>query len=158
MGYFTRPEYGLASIEAIYTNLDENVGERLPFLQKNYGADAVYAYEDGALAIFTQAKALGMKCIYDLPIAYWETARNLMEEEALRMPEWANTLGGGIMDSAEKLERKCKELELADLVMCPSKFVIDSLPKRAESISKALCLFGSPEQLDAENRTDAVKK
>ena len=100
---------------------------------------------DGALESFKAAKKEGVLCIYDLPIAYWETGRKLMQEEAERYPEWAETLGGGIRDSVEKLERKAQELELADVVVGPGSFVMDSLPQWASKKLQIISPFGSPQ-------------
>ena len=145
LGHYTRHEQGWASMDAVYQKFDQAVARRLPQLQASQQADAVYAYEDGALATFTQAKALGMRCIYDLPIAYWETGRHLMLEEAERRPVWAPTLGGGIQDSTAKLARKTRELELADVVVGPGSFVMDSLPTWARAKPTIMVPFGSPE-------------
>lgn len=141
----TRHEHGYASIDAVYHNLDKATSLRLPYLKTRDNADAVYAYEDGALATFTVAKKLGMHCIYDLPIAFWERGRSLMMEEAERLPCWAGTLGGGISDSEPKLERKTRELKLADVVVCPGKFVGDSLPAWANKKKIIMAPFGSPD-------------
>ncbi|MGY2134551.1 glycosyltransferase family 4 protein [Hymenobacter sp. HD11105] len=150
---FTTPESGFASIDAVYQNLDNAVANRLTALAKS--TTAVYAYEDGALATFTQAKKLGIKCIYDLPIAYWEYGRKLLNEEAIRLPKWAITLGGGITDSRDKLERKTRELELADIVIVPSQFVKDSLPSWTASKHIIVAPFGTPE---AGSRKDQRKE
>ncbi len=136
-------ESGVFSVDQIYRAHDRHVSSQLASAQR-FGATAVYAYEDGALETFTLAKKLGMLCIYDLPIAYWETGRKLMQEEAERQPKWAITLGGGIKDSTEKLERKRKELELADIVVGPGAFVMDSLPEWARNKHKIVSPFGSP--------------
>ncbi|RZJ99821.1 MAG: glycosyltransferase, partial [Flavobacterium sp.] len=93
-----------------------------------------------------ELKKLGLKCIYDLPIAYWQTLRNLLHEEAERMPAWKTTLGGGIKDSKEKLDRKTQELELADVVIGPGQFVLDSLPQWAGHKKVIMSPFGSPEK------------
>lgn len=136
-------EKGLFCVDKIYKALDRNVAADLEMAQKS-GATAVYAYEDEALETFTQAKKLGLLCIYDLPIAYWETGRKLMQEEAKRLPQWESTLGGGILDSATKLERKRRELELADVVIGPGTFVIESLPQWSNDKIKIISPFGSP--------------
>ena len=135
---------GAADIDTVYQGLDDAVAQRLPQLARLKPLGAVYAYEDGALATFAQAKKLGLSCVYDLPIAYWETGRRLMQEEAERLPAWAPTLGGGITDSAAKLARKTQELELADVVVGPSEFVMDSLPPWARGKRLVLAPFGSP--------------
>jgi len=138
-----RNEYGLFSVDSVYKNMDKYVAADLNNAAKN-GVNAVYAYEDGALETFIEAKKLGLKCIYDLPIAYWETGKKLMDQEAERLPEWAATLGGGILDSTTKLERKSRELELADLVVVPSPFVMDSLPEWAKKKKVVIAPFGTP--------------
>lgn len=139
-----RHEDGWASVDAVYKNLDVSTSKRLDTLTSKNLVHGVYAYEDGALATFERAKKLGLKCIYDLPIAYWELGRSLMIEEAQRLPLWADTLGGGIKDSQKKLERKTRELELADIVIAPGKFVGDSLPAWASKKALIIAPFGSP--------------
>jgi glycosyltransferase involved in cell wall biosynthesis len=136
-------ERGKFSVDQNYRAFDRHVASGLGAAAGG-GATGVYAYEDGALETFTEAKKLGLLCIYDLPIAYWETGRKLMLEEALRLPEWAPTLGGGIKDSAAKLERKRKELELADVVVGPGSFVMNSLPDWAKHKKQIFSPFGSP--------------
>jgi glycosyltransferase involved in cell wall biosynthesis len=136
-------ETGVFSVDAMYRALDRKVASGLEKAVKN-GVNGVYVYEDGALETFSRAKALGIKCIYDLPIAYWETGRKLLSEEALRLPAWAPTLGGGIADSPQKLERKTRELELADLIVVPSQFVKDSLPGWAGKKEIIISPFGTP--------------
>jgi glycosyltransferase involved in cell wall biosynthesis len=63
-----------------------------------------------------------------------------LREEAARLPAWAPTLQAPD-DPAEKLARKTEELRLADLVICPSRFVQSSVPSGASSI---VAEFGSP--------------
>ena len=136
-------ETGRFSIDKIYRNFDMQVSKRLSKAKKN-GATAVYAYEDGALETFLEAKKIGLECIYDLPIAYYETLQKLLQEEAEKKPAWAATLGGGIADSTEKLARKRKELELADTIIVASDFVRDSLPTWAKNKKIIQSPFGTP--------------
>ncbi len=140
---FTQNEYGTFCLDAVYEQLDKKVSRRLN-KSKGREIDAVYAYEDGALHSFKAAKELGITCIYELPIAYWETGRKLLNAEAERLPNWAVTLGGGIQDSEAKLDRKTKELELADVVIGPGEFVMNSLPDWAKSKKLIVSPFGSP--------------
>jgi glycosyltransferase involved in cell wall biosynthesis len=146
----TAHEQGWASIDQVCHQLDRAVSR---FLQpdqatrtKNTSSQltAVYCYEDSALHTFKAAKSRGLKCIYDLPIAYWTTVQKLLSEEAERLPEWEPTLIG-TQDSQSKLARKTEELALADLVVCPSKFVYDSLPEEVTKANRAIVAeFGSP--------------
>lgn len=142
-----------ANINAVYRDLDTYTSLYL----KKYGyskkVTAIYAYEDGALASFTQAKKMGIECIYELPIAYWKTLRKLLSAEAERMPAWAITLKGGIADSSEKTDQKTRELDLADKIIVPSSFVSESLPESASHKQVRIAAFGSP-----IINTDSLKK
>ena len=140
----TRHETGWVSIDAIYNDLDCRVAYALEHQRLSESLRGVYCYEDCALQTFRVAEKMGLKRIYDLPIAYWETSARLLAEEAQRWPEWEPTLGG-TRDSAAKRERKTQELMLADVVITPSRFVYDSLPKaiRAEKPCHVV-EFGSP--------------
>lgn len=124
--WLTARETGWCCVDAVYQSLDRSVA-RVIEADRGRTITAVYAYEDGALASFEAAHWHGIKCCYELPIAYWETARRLLREEAARWPAWEPTLEA-TQDSEAKLERKTRELELADVVICPSQFVLRSLP------------------------------
>lgn len=136
-------EKGLFCVDNIYSVLDKHVSASLEKGMKD-GLTAVYAYEDGALETFKEAKKLGLKCIYDLPIAYWETGRKLLFEEAERMPEWSSTMGRALKDSEAKLARKQEEMQLADAIVGPGSFVMDSIPQWAAEKKKITSPFGSP--------------
>lgn len=118
-------EKGFFCIDRVYQIHDKWVANNLANLQKK-GLNAVYAYEDGALATFIKAKQLGIKCIYDLPIGYWKSARLLMEKEFEINPDWSSTLTG-FSDSSAKLEIKDKELALADVIYVASSFTKKTL-------------------------------
>jgi glycosyltransferase involved in cell wall biosynthesis len=137
-------EAAWASIDQVCQSLDRETARRLR--RGDYGANvrAVYAYEDSAEKQFIAVRELGLRRVYDLPIAYWETSQQLLREEAQRYPEWEPTLGG-TRDSDAKVARKTRELALAELVICPSKFVLESLPPDSR-VSKQTILapFGSP--------------
>lgn len=147
-------ESGFCCVDSVYQNFDRAVSRRI----SNIGGATigkvgcgnssrlagVYCYEDGALATFRAAKASGMSCLYDLPIAYWRTARGLLAQEAERWPAWEPTLVG-TRDSAAKCDRKDEELELADAIFCPSAFVKNSLTDEVlHHKSIHVIPFGSP--------------
>ena len=141
IGITSQHEIGAFSVDAVIRELDRKVAQRLGKIDN---VDSIYAYEDGALESFRAARERGFKRIYDLPIAYSETSQRLLQEEAERYPDWEPTLGA-TRDSKEKLSRKSQELELAELVVCPSNFVLESLPAEARAQKKCLVApFGSP--------------
>ena len=137
----TRHETGIASPDAVYRGLDTAVAR---WLRRQSGVTGVHCYEDGALETFHAARELGIRCVYELPIVFWKTSQRLLREEAERLPRWAATLGGNA-DSAEKLERKSREIALADVVICPGQNVLDSLPHEIAAAKKCVVAeFGSP--------------
>jgi glycosyltransferase involved in cell wall biosynthesis len=121
----TTHEKGIFSVDAVYKNLDQKVANRLKNANPN-AITAVYAYEDGAIKSFTEAKKHNIKCLYDLPIGYWRAAKRLLEPEIERWPEWGSTLSG-LKDSEEKLLTKDQELRLADQIFVGSNFTKDTL-------------------------------
>ena len=144
MNKFTDGEAAWVGIDQVYWSFDQYVAG---FLNKNTNRaiDFVYAYEDGALETFKEAKKQNIICIYDLPIAYWAVGRDLMIQEASRLPVWAKTMGGGVTNSTYKLDRKTQELELADTVVVASEFVKRSLPQNLITQKKIiLSPFGTP--------------
>ncbi|RYY07950.1 MAG: glycosyltransferase [Sphingobacteriaceae bacterium] len=131
----TKQETGVFSVDGVYRNLDKHVAKSLKQMAKN-STDAVYAYEDGSLYSFREAKKLQMQCLYDLPIGYWRTAKHLLELEYERWPEWRPTLLS-FGDSDEKLARKDEELLLADKIFVASQFTANTLkdyPKKLAPI------------------------
>ena len=120
-----RHETGIFSIDAVYRNLDKKVATELKH-NKTGETDTVYAYEDGALFSFREAKKKGMNCFYDLPIGYWKAARHMLEPEKDRWPDWINTLPG-VNDSEYKLAAKDEELQLADRIFVASRFTAQTL-------------------------------
>ena len=121
----TEPEKSPFNIFSVCESLDRRASREI---DRDTDLSGVYCYEDGAFHTFSKAAERGLTRYYDLPIAYWETSRRLMQEEAARLPRWSATMQG-LQDSKEKLDRKTGELKLADVVICPSEFVMDSLPE-----------------------------
>jgi glycosyltransferase involved in cell wall biosynthesis len=140
----TQHETGWASVDQVWQSLDRAAARRLRRQKYGPGLRAAYAYEDCAEQFFLAARELGLRRAYDLPIAYWATTQRLLREEAGRYPDWEPTLGG-TRDSEEKLARKSRELALAELVVCPSRFVMESLPEEIRAVKPCIVTpFGSP--------------
>lgn len=138
-------ETGWACVDRVYQDLDQAVAQRLKRFSGQSKIKGVYGYEDGCVETFREARRQKLATYYDLPIAYWKTSRQLLEEEAQRLPEWEPTLVG-TRDSQEKFERKTEEISLADVVICPSLFVYRSLPEEIRQSKRCLVAeFGSPE-------------
>ncbi len=118
-------ETGYFSTDALYNNMDKYVSKKLK-AEKRKGASAIYAYEDGAYYSFQKAKQLNLTCFYDLPIGYWRSMHNLLSQEKEINPEWACTFEG-LNDSSQKLNKKDKEIQLADVMIVASSFTLLTL-------------------------------
>lgn len=118
-----RHEVGPFSVDAVYRKMDEILARRL---KSGIHSEAIYAFEDGAEYSFIAAQSLGIKNYYDLPIGYWRMARQLLEQERELRPDWAATITG-FNDSKDKLDRKDRELELADAIFVASSFTAKTL-------------------------------
>lgn len=128
-----------------YSSLDREVASTL----SKQSAGVLHAYEDGAAISFRSAKEAGIQCSYELPIAYWQTARLLLSEEAERYPEWEPTLES-TREPEEKLMSKDDELLLADRITCPSRFVLDSIPSHIRKQKPCqISHFGSPRSISS---------
>lgn len=117
-------EIGVFSVDKIYETLDNYVASSIKKYHKDIAA--IYAYEDCALHSFREAKKQKKFCIYDLPIGYWRSMRELLSIEKDRNPQWGMTIGG-FNDSDEKLKRKDEELLLADKIYVASTFTKKTL-------------------------------
>lgn len=122
--YLVVHETGWASTDAIYQALDRRVARAVR--RRRCGIRAVYAYEDGALATFDEARRASLVRFYHLPIAYWRQLHRILAEERELRPQWAPTIGA-LRDSTEKCARKDAELLFADCVVVSSRFVAESL-------------------------------
>lgn len=133
-----------AGIDAVYEQFDRDVAAEIGRLPARDSVAGVYGYEDASVYTFRSARSLGLTCVYELPIAHWATTQRLLREEADRLPAWRPTLHG-IDDPDEKLERKALELELADAIFVPSRFVLETLPPAILTGKPCLVApFGSP--------------
>ncbi|NJK64729.1 MAG: glycosyltransferase family 4 protein [Synechococcaceae cyanobacterium SM2_3_1] len=135
-------EKGWFCVDAVYKDLDLFVAQHLDNWRDQ--VHALYGYEDGALESFRRAQALGIRCVYDLPIAYWKLGRQIQSEEAKLQPEWASTMPG-IRDSMAKLSRKDEEIALADTIVVASTFTRNSLKLSPTSCSEVIVSpYGAP--------------
>src|SRR5262249_20718860 len=82
---------------------------------------AVHAYEDCSLLQFAEAKRLGKACIYDMPIGYFASWENTQSTLSQRFSDW---LPAGGLPSVlyARPEQKRSEMDLADIVIVPSRF------------------------------------
>ena len=114
---------------------DLRVARQLPHSAKTRNTNVIWGYEDFAQASFERAKALGIKTIYDLPTVHHVEARLIYRQELESDPSLAQFLSPGL-EPEHRLRRKEAELDLADVVVCASSFVKNSLTKLGWSDSR----------------------
>ena len=114
-------------------------------LVKRQGLRAVHAYMDTAEQTFLAARQRGIRTIYELPTPYWRFTRDMVAAEAECQPQWAMTLP--VMDAdSEAMQRRDRELQLADVVIVPSELVRDSLILAPPFQAQVLVVpYGCPE-------------
>lgn len=126
-------------VDRAYALIDERMAWAL---DASYAG--VYAYEDGALAVFRRAEQLGVARVYDLPIGYWKAAQEILSVEAESLPEWAGTMPSAV-DTRAKLSRKEEELELAQHIVVASSFTRNTLESgRVTGARIAVIPYGAP--------------
>lgn len=108
------------SVNWLYYTFDQHIASN-----HLNGLDAIYAYEDGAATSFEVAKQKGILCLYDLPIPFYRFNREIQAQEAQSFPDLASALPA-TQEPTWKLERKEKEIVLADHI-----FVASSITKRS---------------------------
>ena len=151
----TTHEKGIFCVDNICHNLDNKVAKYVIKNKEKIGG--IYAYEDLALQTFSIAKKYNIKCLYDLPIGYWRAMRSLLNEERGKNPAWAMTLGG-FNDSEKKLERKDKELQLADKIYVASSFTKKTLEMYPGKLADVEVIpYGFP-PVNIQRKYDDIKK
>ena len=100
---------------------------------------AIHAYEDCSLWQFVTANRLGKACIYDMPIGYYPAWERIQASLLKKYADWLSADG---LSPQVPLEQKCKEIELADLVLVPSGFVADTVRDYHPDKAVALAPYG----------------
>jgi glycosyltransferase involved in cell wall biosynthesis len=100
---------------------------------------AIHAYEDCSLWQFVEAKRSGKACIYDMPIGYYPAWEQTEKALTKKYADWLST---GEASHQVRLEQKCKEMKLADLVLVPSDFAANTVRELHGDKSIAIARYG----------------
>lgn len=85
---------------------------------------AVHAYEDCSEDSFVVARRLGKACLYEMPIGYYPAWERIRDGLNAKYADWAHP--GGVATPVRRAQ-KVAEMELADLVLAPSRFVAETV-------------------------------
>jgi alpha-maltose-1-phosphate synthase len=86
--------------------------------------DAIYTYEDSARRTFTAAKKKGIATLYELPLGYYQ---GVADEINRARRERSHLQPQAYTETAWKQVRKNEELQLADAVIVPCTWALNSL-------------------------------
>jgi glycosyltransferase involved in cell wall biosynthesis len=100
---------------------------------------AIHSYEDCSLWQFEAAKIRGKACIYDMPIGYYKAWEEKQQFLASKYADWLPPAG---LTRYVRTEQKRKEMELADLVLAPSSFVMETIGDFYPKKKLALAPYG----------------
>lgn len=100
-------------------------------LCRRAAVSAVHAYEDCSLLQFEEAARLGKARIYDMPTGYYAARSTTLEALARKYSEWLPR-GTQVVSRYQRAAQKAKEMELADLVLAPSRFARDTIRDHTE--------------------------
>ena len=96
---------------------------------RHSAVSAVHSYEDCSLWAFEEARRLGKKCIYDMPIGYYPAWKDTEAALMRRYSDWLPP-GGAYSKPRVSLEQKVREMEMADLVLAPCSFAARTIESR----------------------------
>jgi glycosyltransferase involved in cell wall biosynthesis len=83
---------------------------------------ALHSYEDCSQWQFEEARVVGKACLYDMPIGYYPAWEQIQTRLAREYSDWLPAGGLGSIRHVRPAQ-KVREMELADLVLVPCRFV-----------------------------------
>ena len=90
------------------------------------GAEGVYTFNSAGLELLSAARQQGLRAVMEQTIAPREIEAQLIQQEHERFPGWESPLGGDTAE-AEYIARERAEWAVADLILCGSEFVKESI-------------------------------
>jgi glycosyltransferase involved in cell wall biosynthesis len=101
--------------------------------------DAVYVFNTAAKEIIYKAKDKGKKVILEQCIAPFAIEQAIVSKEYDKYPEWNNSNQNEYLECPEFKqfrERELEEIGLADMILCPSPFVLNSVSQFTSNTDK----------------------
>jgi len=119
---------------------------------------AVFGFNSATLEMAQQARLVGAKVIMEQTIAPKIVEMRILATYANRYPDWVSTDAMDLDNSGPGtsgfIEREEKEWELADLILCGSRFVQESLIEAGYTRGKCIVVpYGVNESLNWKLRT-----
>jgi glycosyltransferase involved in cell wall biosynthesis len=112
-----KDRWWLARNRAFGKPVGRNVGTR---------GDVLYGFDTSSHEMFVRGKPRGLKCVLDQSIVHTVAAERILEQIAKNRPQYAGSLEWTPYP-ADEIERRRQEVQLADMILCPSPHVRDSV-------------------------------
>jgi glycosyltransferase involved in cell wall biosynthesis len=127
--------------EALSYQANDWLMRRMQHACRRSAVTVVHSYEDCSVLQFREAKTLNKVCVYDMPIGYYPAWEETQAALARKFVDW---LPGGFLSSSRHVRpaQKRIEMELADLVLVPSKFVEGTVRRFFPEKRIALARYG----------------
>lgn len=119
----------------------------------------VIGREFGCRHVFQRARLAGASCVYHLPTVHHETLRGILQSEHAQFPDVCRSTFDPLEFQPKRLLNKQREIAMADIILCPSQFVKQSLLHAGVNDAKiSVTPFGSETAwLDAPRAKEASK-
>jgi glycosyltransferase involved in cell wall biosynthesis len=154
----TFPPWELGRIAALRAGLDARLVDRLfhraiRSLERrtieafDASTTHVYCYEYSAQETFEVASRRGIRKIYEVPSPEYDFVERLLADEMRSFPE-LQTQATPYFERvrAERLERRRKEWQAADLVVVNSTFTLETFARAGQDVDKAVVVpYGAPD-------------
>lgn len=120
--------------------------------------DAVYVFNSAAKEIIEKAHDKGKKVILEQCIAPFVVEQAIVYKEYEKFPEWNNLDFNEYLDCSEFQifkNREIEELKAADMILCPSTFVLESVKNFVENPNKLkLVPYGVSNKVEIRKKND----
>ncbi|MBM7507663.1 glycosyltransferase involved in cell wall biosynthesis [Nocardioides salarius] len=135
----TAAMYGRFGIDWVSSHVDRRSAATL----SASAASAVYGYSSHSSQSFELASRLGIGRVLEVHHAHWETAYEISEAAQEQYPQWHNPIASRGRDVVANV-RADQELEYAQVAVCPSTQVLESVKRTAFQGKTVHVPYGCP--------------
>ncbi len=129
--------------------------------QLNNQIQWIHGYEHCSLATLQQAKNLGIKSFYEQPSQHFSFFEKIAKDQFYQYPELINAETNLLIDrkSERRNQRRTKELDICDYIICNSTFTKKTLTDAQINPNKVITVpLGFPSTLKSTDKRSNTKK
>lgn len=118
-----------------------------------HSAQGVYAFKLAGLEIFQRARSQGLRTVLEMPSAHRKVMHKLRREEYERHGDWIEAPENDRF-LEDEINREQTEWEAADVILCPSRFVLESVREGNGPVEKCeIVPYGVDRDFDAKSKS-----